>query len=352
VGRKNTTVNKASWPTLILLLVLVVALAGCQTAKATPDDFEADQAWWDGLQTPEDQQAIRESAKEMVDTVRKRRPTYRLGPDDMVRVSVWNRPDLSKEGRVRPDGNYFLPLVGNLKAAGLTAGEFQALLGKHLGRLLRDPQVDVEIVEYASKVYYVFGQVLRPGVFPVKATTTVLEGVASSGGPTEKSNLGGAYLIRGNVVVPIDFYALFERGDIEQNLLLADGDIIYIPNIADAKIYVLGEVNAASAVPMRGRRMRLSEAIALAGGFNETTAFKRGIKIIRGSLTNPQVYTINYEDVRRGKVPDVDFLQNGDIVYVPAGGLTKWDRVLGQLLPNFSRIVLDAAAIDSLSGNR
>lgn len=339
-------------PLVVLLSLLVLACGACQSVKKKAALDAAENQWWEGAVAPEDEQAIRENAGSMLDTMRKRRPAYLLGADDLLRVTVWNRPDLSKEGRVRTDGHFFVPLVGNIKANGLTVGEFQDELRGRLDRVLRDPQVDVEVVEYGSKVYYVFGQAVRPGIYPVKATTTVLEGVATAGGPSEKANLGGAYLIRAGIVVPIDFYGLFQRGDISQNLLLADGDIIYLPDVADAKIYVLGEVNSASAVPMRGQRMRLSEAITMAGGFNEITAFKRGIKIIRGGLGNPRVYTVNYEDIRRGRVPDVAFLQNGDIVYVPAGGLTKWDRVLGQLLPNLSRIVVDAAAINSLSGNR
>ena len=128
--------------------------------------------------------------------------------------------------------------------------------------------------------------------------------------------------------------------------------MIFLPSIDDAKVFVLGEVNHAMSVPMLHRRMTLSEAIAEAGGFNEITAYKRGIKIIRGGLANPQVFTVNYEDILRGRRPDVAYLRNGDIVFVPAGGLTKWDRVLGQLLPNLSRIVVDAAAVDSLTHGR
>lgn len=228
----------------------------------------------------------------------------------------------------------------------------QATIVKGLSRVIREPQVDVEIIEYASKMFYLLGQVFKPGMFPITATTTVLEAIAIGGGPTEKANIEGSYLIRDGVVVPIDFTSLFERGDMSQNLLLADGDVIYVPSVEDAKVYVLGEVNNAAAVPMRGRRMRLSEAVAAAGGFNETTAYKRGIKIIRGNLGNPRVYTVNYLEILRGEKPDLPFLRNGDIVFVPSSGLTKWDRVLGQLLPNLSRIVVDAAAINSLTRSR
>lgn len=337
---------------IVIFLPLALALAACRTTQPSTPSVAEEESWWSEQTAPEDEAALREKAKSMVDNLRVHRGEYLLGAEDMIRITVWNKPDLSKETRIRPDGTVFVPHIGNVAAAGLTVVALQETLTEGWQRVIRDPQVDVEIVEYGSKVYYVFGQVIKPGIYPIKASTTLLEAVATASGPTEKANLAYSYLIRNGVVVPIDFYGLFERGDVSQNILLADGDVIYLPNVDDAKIYVLGEVNAAAAIPLRNRRLTLSEAVAQAGGFNEITAYKRGIKIIRGTLANPKVYTVNYEDILRGKRPDVAFLQNGDIVYVPAGGLTKWDRVLGQLLPNLSRIVLDAASIDSLTRNR
>ncbi len=335
---------------LFLFLFLTAGwLAACETGRSKPNASpEAGDDWWQNAAAPDDSQALRDNARSLVDHIRERRADYTLGPEDKVKVTVWGRIDLSKEGRIRPDGTYFMPLAGNLMANGLTLVQLQALLVEKLGRVLRDPQVDVEITEYASKVFYIFGQTYRPGIYPVRATTTLLEGVAGAGGPTEKANLGNAFLIRAKTVVPVDFYALFQRGDVSQNLLLADGDIIFLPNIDNAKVYVLGEVLRPTAVPVLARRLRLTEAIADAGGFNEVTAYKREIKVIRGNLANPKVYTVDYNDILQGKKPDVPFLQDGDIIFVPASGLAKWDRVLGLLLPNLSQVVVDAAAVTSL----
>ncbi len=337
------------------MVCLVLGAPGCETSTANGPNqpgMQPDDAWWQQGASPEDDQALRERVRGMVDSARQRRDVYRLGPEDKLKITVWSRPDLSKETRIRPDGILFMPLVGNIQADGMSVAELQAYIVEKLGQVLRNPQVDIEILEYASKMYYLLGQVTKPGMYPVTATTTVLEAVAVGGGPTEKANLEGACLLRQGLVVPINFFTLFQQGDTSQNLPVADGDVIYLPSVEDMKIFVLGEVNRAAAVPMRNRRMSLSEAISAAGGFNEITAYKRAIKVIRGGLANPQVYTINYDDILHGHKPDVAFLRNGDIVFVPAGGLTKWDRVLGQLLPNLSRIVVDAAAIDSLTRNR
>ena len=132
-------------------------------------------------------------------------------------------------------------------------------------------------------------------------------------------------------------------------LRLEDGDVVYIPSIDISRVYVLGEVLRPAAVPIRTGKITVAEAIAEAGGFNEITAYKSAIKIIRGSLYNPEVYTLNFKEVIKGKQADLAVLKPGDIVYVPSSGLTKWDRVLGQILPSLSRIVVDATAIDSLT---
>ncbi|MCZ7583437.1 MAG: SLBB domain-containing protein [Deltaproteobacteria bacterium] len=244
---------------------------------------------------------------------------------------------------------FFVPLAGNVPVAGLTVAQAQDEVRGALKTYVRDPQVDLEIKEYRSQLFFANGQLRNPGSYPIRGTTTVLEGIGYAGGLTDDANLAGAYLVREGKVIPIDFLSLFTRGRLEHNLPLADGDLIYIPSINATRIYVLGEVLRPSAVPLRAGKISLAEAIAGAGGFNEVTAYKRGIKIIRGGLGSGQVYEVNYDDVLKGKRVDLLFLQPGDIVYVPASALAKWDRALSQILPNLSRIVVDAAAIDAMN---
>jgi polysaccharide export outer membrane protein len=137
----------------------------------------------------------------------------------------------------------------------------------------------------------------------------------------------------------------------ENNVHLDDGDVIYVPSIDYARVYVLGEVLRPMAVPVRTGRISLAEAVAEAGGFNETTAYKSQIKIIRGGMADAQVFTVNFNDMVKGKVPDYAMLKPGDIVYVPSSGLAKWDRVMGLIMPSLSRIIIDAAAINAMTNN-
>jgi polysaccharide biosynthesis/export protein len=285
----------------------------------------------------------------MVASARRQRHTYKIGADDVLRLNIWMRPDLSKDGVVRDDGTFFVPLAGNVPVADLSLAEAQETIRLALSKYLREPQVDLEVKEYQSQLFFANGLFTHPGSYPIRGTTTVLEGISNAGGVAENGNLQGAYLVRKGKVVPIDFVSLFTRGAMSQNIPLADGDLIYVPSIETARVYVLGEVLRPTGVPVRTGKITLGQAIVDAGGFNETTAYKRGVKIIRGGLGSGEVTEVNFQDVIKGKRPDLMLLEPGDIVYVPASGLAKWDRVMGQILPNLSRIVVDAAAIDAMN---
>ena len=294
-------------------------------------------------------QDLVQNVSQAVEEARRQRHAYKIGADDILHLVVWQRVDLSKDGVVRDDGTFFVPLAGNIPVADLTLSEAQARVRENLLKYIREPQVDLEVKEYRSQVFFANGQFKNPGTYPIKGTTTVLEGIGSAGGITEDANLSGAYLVRTGKVIPIDFVSLFTKGQMAQNLPLADGDLIYVPSMNATRVFVLGEVLRPAGVPMRAVKITLSQAIADAGGFNEATANKRGIKIIRGGLGSGAVIEVNYDDVIKGKRADLMFLQPGDIVYVPATGLAKWDRALSLILPNLSRIVMDAAAVDALT---
>ena len=341
-----------------LMFLLLFSMAACASKTQKPNTNPA-QGASNGLETalPDDLVSLDESDSEnlkkevekvQAEVSRKRR-VYLIGPEDMLRVTIWMREDLSKEGAVRDDGTFFVPLAGNMKAQGLTVTQFQKSLIEALSEFLRAPQVDVEIVEYKSKVYFLAGQFREPGMYPIKATTTLMEAVSVGKGFSERANIGDAYLVHSGDIVPVNFIALFKQGQMQYNFHLDDGDVIYVPNSDMTRVYVLGEVLRPSAVPIRTGRITVAEAVAEAGGFNEITAYKSAIKIIRGSLAEPEVYTVNFKQALKGKSAQQIYLQPGDIVYVPSSGLAKWDRVLGQILPSLSRIVVDAAAINSLT---
>ncbi len=339
--------NSLSHGLSVALFALALIAVAC--APTAPDaGLDAEPAY-ESLPQGQVDPELSAALKEMVEGARRQRHTYKIGADDVLRLNIWMRPDLSKDGVVRDDGTFFVSLAGNVPVADLSLAQAQDAIKLALSKYVRDPQVDIEIKEYRSQLFFANGLFTRPGSYPIRGTTTILEGVSDAGGIAESGNLQGAYLVRKGKVVPIDFVSLFTAGAMSQNIPLADGDLIYVPSIMTARVYVLGEVLRPTGVPVRTGKITLGQAIADAGGFNETTAYKRGVKIIRGGLGSGEVTEVNFQDVIKGKRPDLMLLEPGDIVYVPASGLAKWDRVMSQILPNLSRIVVDAAAIDAMN---
>lgn len=264
------------------------------------------------------------------------RKEYRLGVNDLLQVSVVGHPEFSGSPgspgfRVQPDGSVHFPMV-SLQAAGRTVGEVRTSLLEALREYLKEPQASVEIVRYESQKFYVLGAVGAPGAFPVDGDTTLLEGLALAGGPRDNGDLEGAYVIRGRALLPVSLGDLVLRGDTSRNVLMQDGDFVYVPLAADWKVFVLGEVRAPGSVSIPQRTgLNLAAAIAAVGGIDPLYGKKSGVTVYRGSWQRPELFTLHIEDVYRYGTSIA--LRPGDRVVVAPKGLASYNRVLTLLLP-------------------
>lgn len=122
---------------------------------------------------------------------------YRLGADDLVEVSVYKNPDLTRTMPVRPDGHISLPLVGDVEVAGLTTEEARKKIAGRFQQWVTNP-MDVAVIvhEVHSAAIYVTGEVMKPGVFPIHGDTTVLQAIALAGGFDEFSKRDSATVVR------------------------------------------------------------------------------------------------------------------------------------------------------------
>ncbi|MHB8418009.1 MAG: polysaccharide biosynthesis/export family protein [Myxococcales bacterium] len=121
---------------------------------------------------------------------------YRIGVDDVVEVAVWRDRDLSRTLPVRPDGRISLPLLGEVQAAGLTAGQLEKDISARLVPFVDKPAVAVIVREINSQRFYVVGQVTHPGAFALRGQVTVLQALAQAGGLAEFANQNGIVLLR------------------------------------------------------------------------------------------------------------------------------------------------------------
>ncbi len=155
---------------------------------------------------------------------------YRIGREDLLDVSVWRDPDLSRVVPVRPDGNISLPLLGELRAEGKTAAALAEEIASGLRSYVQEPRVSVIVREVNAPRFFVIGEVPHPGGFPLRGRTTVLQALALAGGPNEYADRGDIVVLRSGSASDRYFvdYALLVR-DPTKDFALAPGDTIVVP---------------------------------------------------------------------------------------------------------------------------
>ncbi len=158
---------------------------------------------------------------------------YRVGEADILEMSVWKEPELTQRVVVRPDGKVALPLVNEMKVAGMTPFQIQQLLTDKLKAYLVAPQVTVTVAEIHSKTVYVTGEVNRAGEYPLLSPITVLQLIARAGGFTAYANKKSIFIMRNvdghQVRYPFDYTSVIHGKNGDQNIELRTGDTVVVP---------------------------------------------------------------------------------------------------------------------------
>jgi polysaccharide biosynthesis/export protein len=155
--------------------------------------------------------------------------TYKIGAEDVLKVHVWKEPELSPAVVVRPDGWVSLPLIGEIHAAGLTPNEMSAKVTEALAKYLNRPQVLVSVQDVRSKKYYITGKIGRNGAVPLIMPTTIMQAVSSAGGFREFAKTNKIVILRGDQRYKFNYKEVVKGKNMEQNILLQDGDYIIVP---------------------------------------------------------------------------------------------------------------------------
>lgn len=263
---------------------------------------------------------------------------YRLEIEDKLDISIYGEADLQHvEVPVRPDGMISFAFIGDVLAAGRTVEEVRGEITERLGQYLRSPQVTVIAKEFAQKKVYLGGEVKNPGVLYLGGREgTLLDALYKAGLNTDRADLRGAYVMRATKILDTDFGELI-RGNVSQNIRLADQDIIYVPENAQRYVYVLGEVRRNDALEVR-YPIPMVEVIARAGGLEEF-AKKREIAVIRGGLKTPEIAIVNVHRLLKGDLQQNIMVKPGDIVYVATSALGKYLNFIDALLRSIAPIV-------------
>jgi len=270
--------------------------------------------------------------------------TYTIAPQDVLRITVWNHPELNNplgvlndlQGRVvNNDGFFFYPYVGQVKAAGRTVQEIRDELAKKLSAVLVEPQIDVSVMTYRGKRAFALGQVEKPGVVPITdVPLTITDLISQAGGLKPEADLRSATLMRAGKSISIDLYSLYYQGDITQNLQIQAGDILTVTENRYNKVFVLGEVIKPQSLVMPRGRLSLAEAVSDSGGVNPLSANAGQLYVIRaGANGRPQVWHLNAAAPDALVLADRFDLQPRDIVYVDPAGVARFGRVVNNIIP-------------------
>jgi polysaccharide export outer membrane protein len=160
--------------------------------------------------------------------------TYIIGSDDVLAINVWKEPEISKTVPVRPDGMISLPLLGEIKARGLTPIQLEDQISDLLKKIMSDPQVTVIVSQVNSLSFNIVGQVMKPGYFPLTRPVTVLDAIALCGGFRDFAKQKKIYVLRTSPDgkeerLKFNYKEVIRGKNMAQNIQLQPRDTLVVP---------------------------------------------------------------------------------------------------------------------------
>ena len=253
--------------------------------------------------------------------------SYQLNKGDQIAISVWGHSDLKQQTIISPNGTISFPLIGTLKAEGLTTDELKNNITEKLSEYIKNPEVNINILEHKKPKVMIMGEVKKPGTYPIEENDKIINVISRAGGPTQIANLSQINLKRNN---KSKYYNLEENFDdnkenensySKNNVQVKDKDVIYIPK-STVKVTILGEVKQAGQYDLK-KGSKISNIIALAGGLTEMAAneatFSRKNKKEKIMINN----------ITSGQSNNNKVLKDGDEIFIPR--TTQQVSILGEV---------------------
>ena len=342
--------------TLALLLVSTPLTTRAQaTAPAQPATPAKKDQW-----TPSKKMTTEDINRKMQDLMLAAAPEnattgapqdYRIGPNDLLTITVFDAPELSQPVRVSAGGQISLTLLGVVTADALTPHELELVLQELLRQnYMKDPHVTVQVTEMESHTVSVMGAVTKPGVVQIRGARSLLEVLALAGGLAPDAG-DTVYVMRGQnpgagadgqsgaqkgpessngpgsanaSFLEIDLKKLLQSDDPHSNVMVYPGDTVKVKQAG--VIYVVGEVKKSGGFPMKStERITVLQAVALGEGLTGIAAKKDSLIIRTDENGQRTKIPIDLGQMLKGKTQDMP-LQAQDIVFVPS----STGRVVGR----------------------
>ena len=250
---------------------------------------------------------------------------YRIGPGDLLQISVFGLDEFDRTVRVLRDGSIYLPLIGGVELANMTLPNAESTIAALLAerRLVNNPQVSLFVQEYVSRGVSVQGAVEEPGVYQMIQQRTLLEILGEAGGLSGRENERAGqqiFIIRQlpdgqQQRIEIDAERLLNQGLADLNIPLVPGDVILVPFAQRHRVYVSGAVVEPGAVDyLSTEGITVLQAITAAGGVTERGNLGN-VAIVRRLADGSEVrISVNAKKIRKGKQEDVPLVRNDTVI--------------------------------------
>ncbi len=295
---------------------------------------------------------VADISQEDIQTIRKlvQRPKfsdYKIATGDTISVNLWAYPEVF--GGAGERGNYTvsqsgaitLPLIGRVQVKNKTKTQLRDELHRQYARYLKKPDVNLAIVKFNGRFYGVEGKVRNPGEFVINDRPPSLRTAFSqAGGLLEDANSHKITLNRRGKNYHFGLPQLRKMGISTSNIFLQNGDTVYVESNADRKVYLIGEIGKSKSLTIHENGLTLANALGDSQGINPMTANPAKIYVVRNEKNRnlTHIYRLDLSQLENlGLANQFKMLPN-DMVYVDATGLTRWNRVLSQILASANAI--------------
>ena len=283
------------------------------------------------------------------------RAEYRISEGDILSIVLTGYPNISSASSTSGDssspyasgfpvdqqGFLQFPLIGRIKASGMSVPQFTANLQRQLQRYLKYSDPQVKVVNYRGNKFFIDGEVKQPGEFAIAdAPVSLYSAISMAGGATTTGDSNNIVFNRKGVNYNIGLQSLRQLGTSANQIYLQDGDSVHVNSQDRNKIYVLGEFGRVEPVPIREQGISLAQVLGESKGLDSNTANAAKIYIVRDNLNTrtTDIYYVDMQTITSFALANRFEMRANDIIYVDPTGLTRWNRVISALLPSTSAV--------------
>ena len=282
---------------------------------------------------------------------------YRISTSDVLSINLIEYPNITPSNNninnanasnpyaagypVDQQGYIQFPLVGRVKASGLTVSQFTNNLRSQLQRYLKYPDPQVKVVNFRGSKFFIDGAVKQPGEFNMADAPISLYGAISmAGGATTEGDSNSVVLTRRGVQYELGLRDLQDMGISASQIYLQDGDSIHINRLDRNKVYVLGEFGEIKPLEIPDHGLTLTQVVGQSKGLNPSTSNAAKVYVVRdhGNASYTDIYHVNLQTVTNLALANRFEMHPNDIVYVDPTGLTRWNRFINSVLPSSNAI--------------